>query len=71
MFLKLLALIPTGTTFNLYLLKNSVVTYALRYDCCLEKVKAGVHIVSETIHLVLSKVKAEIMAGRGDKLLNV
>jgi hypothetical protein len=71
MFLKLLAPTPTGTTFNLYLLKNSIVTCAFRYDQCLVKVKAGVHILYGTIHLILSKVKAEIMAGGGDILLNV
>jgi hypothetical protein len=71
MFLKLLAPTPTGTTFNLYLLKNSVVICAFRYDQCLVKVKAGVHILYGTIHLILSKVKAEIMAGGGDILLNV
>ena len=70
MFLKLLTSTPTGTTFNLYLLRNSVVNCAFRYDQCLVKVEAGVHILFGTIHLVLSKVKAEIMAVRGDVLLN-
>ena len=55
MFLKLLTPTPTGTTINLYLLRNSVVTCAFRYDQCLVKVKvkAGVHILYGTIHLVL------------------
>ena len=66
MFLKLLTPTPTGTTFNLYLLRNSVVTCAFRYNQCLVKVKAGVHVLYGTIHLVLSKVKEEIMAGKGD-----
>jgi hypothetical protein len=71
MFLKFLTPTPTGTTFNLYLLKNSVVTCAFRYDQCLVKVKVGVYILYGTIHLLLSKVKAEIVAGAGDILLNV
>jgi hypothetical protein len=67
MFLKLLAPTPRGTTFNVYLLKNC----AFRYDQCLVKVRAGVHIIYGTIHLILCKVKAESMAGGGDILLNV
>jgi hypothetical protein len=69
--LKLLAPTPTGTTFNLYLPKNSVVTCAFRYDQYLVKVKAGAHILYGTIHLILSKVKAEIMAGGVNILLNM
>jgi hypothetical protein len=71
MFLKLVIPIPTGTTFNLYVLKNSVVSCAFRYNECLVKMKVGVHIFYGTIHLALIKVQSEIMAGKWDILLNV